>query len=114
MYVCKLFIVQKKRHKTQLTNCTGTDYVFVWKMLKEDGQHPSHCRRMQCLQPNDYATRVAFSQWIVDRVCEEPDFLKVLFTDECSFHRTGVLNAHYEHVKPSHFQHRWRINWRES
>ncbi|XP_045771282.1 uncharacterized protein LOC123871479 [Maniola jurtina] len=98
----------------------GVNHMRVWRILKDDGQHPFHYRRVQSLLPTDYEPRMVYSRWVLDKVEEDREFLShVLFTDECSFVRTGVFNSHNEHVwsvinphatKPSHFQHRWRIN----
>ena len=98
----------------------GTNHMRVWKILKESGQQPYHYLRVQSLMPGDYIARVEFCQWVRDKVQEDGEFLKrVLFTDECSFTRTGLFNCHNEHIwssdnplaiKESHFQHRWRIN----
>lgn len=109
---------------TQSTRSVGRElavnHMRVWRVLKEDGQHPFHYRRVQSLLPSDYELRLQYSRWVLDKFAEDNDFLNfVLFTDECSFVRTGVFNSHNEHVwsitnphaiKPSHFQHRWRIN----
>lgn len=109
---------------TQSTRCVardlGTYHLRVWKILKEDGQHTYHYQRVQSHMPSDYEPRRIYCSWVLNKIQEDPDFLRnVLFTDECSFERTGVFNSRNEHVwalenphamKQSHFQHRWRIN----
>lgn len=98
----------------------GVNHVRVWRILNSHGQHPYHYQRVQSLTPSDYRSRVTFCRWLLNKFEENANFLKlILFTDECSFARTGVFNCHNEHVwsvnnpraiKQSHFQHRWKIN----
>ncbi|KAL0852138.1 hypothetical protein ABMA28_000375 [Loxostege sticticalis] len=98
----------------------GVNHMLVWHTLHEDGQHPYHFRRTQELTPADYQPRMNFCRWYRSRAEADSSFTKkVLWTDEASFTRNGILNLHNGHVwshtnphasSQSNFQHQWRIN----
>lgn len=118
--VLDLFAEDPTRSTRSVGRQIGANHMRVWRALKEDGQHPYHYRRVQSLLPGDYETRMTYSRWLIRKVEEDVTFINhILYTDECSFVKTGVFNAHNEHVwsvsnplaiKHSNFQHRWRIN----
>lgn len=95
-------------------------YWTVWKILKREGLHPYHFRRVQNITDPDYAARSAFSAWINLNVRENPNFLaRILWTDEASFTRAGITNYRNLHawsadnphlVRPSSFQHEFSVN----
>lgn len=97
-----------------------TNHVVIWRTLKDDGQHPYHFRRTQELLPLDFSARVAFCQWLQTEQCRDEAFVsKVLWSDEASFTRSGLVNSHNEHVwshvnphayTTGNYQHQWRIN----
>ena len=67
----------------------------VWRILREQQLYPYHVQRVQALGENDFQPRVAFSQWILTKCGEDPQFLcNILFTDEAGFTRDGVVNFH--------------------
>lgn len=98
----------------------GINHVQVWRVLRDDGQHPYHFRRTQELTAADFPLRVRFCEWYRDQVAALPNFgAQVLWTDEASFTRDGISNVHNEHVwshqnpqasAEASFQHQWRIN----
>lgn len=115
-----LFSLNPTRSTRPTGQQLGVNHVRVWRILNRHGLFPYHYQRLQSLMSSDYLPRVTFCQWLLNKLEENINFLKlVLFTDECSFARTGVFNCHNEHVwsannphamKQSHFQHRWKIN----
>lgn len=98
----------------------NVNHMVIWHTLHDDGRHPYHFRRTQELTPADFQPRMDFCRWYRGRVEADPQFSrKILWTDEASFTRNGVLNLHNEHVwaqeNPhasceSNFQHQWRVN----
>lgn len=98
----------------------AANHMQVWRVMRDDGQHPYHFRLTQELTPADYLPRVAFCEWYRSQVEGSPQFAPmVLWTDEASFTRGGIKNVHNEHYwthtnphvsSESSFQHQWRIN----
>lgn len=92
----------------------------VWRILKREGLHPYHFRRVQNIIDPDYATRSVFSSFINRRVRLDPNFLKrILWTDEATFTRAGITNHRNAHlwlqenphaVRASSFQHEFSVN----
>lgn len=84
----------------------------VWQILKRQGLHPFHFRRVQDL--------IEFSSWILREERSNPNFLKrIMWTDEATFTRSGYTNHRNEHlwlqenphaVRPSSFQHKFSVN----
>lgn len=92
----------------------GISHMAVWRVLKNDNQHPFHYRRCQELNPLDYEPRVAFSEWLLQDVTRN-----ILWTDECTFTRRGLFNQHNRHMwahenpmlmEEDSFQHRFSLN----
>jgi hypothetical protein len=62
----------------------GLSSFTIWRTLHE--------QRVQHLKPEDPPRRIAFCQWFLQKIDEEPNFLSiVLTTDEAGFTRDGVL-----------------------
>lgn len=50
--------------------------------------HPYHVHRAQAFQSGDYAPRIAFAKWYLQKYAIDPRFIaNALFTDEASFTR---------------------------
>lgn len=92
----------------------------VWKILKREGLHPYHFRRVQDLTEPDFTRRSVFCSWILRKLRSNPNFLKtIMWTDEATFTRSGYTNHRNEHlwlhenphaVRPSSFQHQFSVN----
>ena len=55
---------------------------------------------MQELNAEDHPRHVQFARWFLHKKVEQPCFpLKVLFTDEASFTREGIVNVHNLHLR---------------
>lgn len=99
------------RQAGRLFNC---DHMVIWRILKDDDQHPYHYRRCQELNPHDYDPRVEFCEWFLE------DWNRnILWTDECTFTRRGLFNQHNRHMwahenpflaEEDSFQHRFSLN----
>ncbi|XP_018368842.1 PREDICTED: ATP-binding cassette sub-family A member 2-like [Trachymyrmex cornetzi] len=75
-----------------------SNYV-IWRILKEQQLYPYHIQRVQRLLPCDFPQRLAFCQWILQKLEENPQFLsQVLFTDEANFSRNAIINFHNNHL----------------
>ncbi|XP_033230338.1 uncharacterized protein LOC117181594 [Belonocnema kinseyi] len=75
--------------------------------------------KVQKLEKGDYATKIAFCTWLIERNRQDLYFLKNFSTDESNFTREAIFNIHNEHVyalenpeqtRNRGFQHRFRLN----
>lgn len=77
----------------------GVSRSSIMRILREDLQHPYHIQRVQALSDADYPQRVAFARWYLQARITDPQFpSRILFTDEATFSRDGVLNQHNMHL----------------
>lgn len=82
-----------------LARTVGVSCSSVWRILREHNMHPFHMQRVQGLQPEDYAPRIAFAHWYLGMCATDPLFpAVVLFSDEASFTREGIFNTHNAQV----------------
>lgn len=83
----------------QVAHNLGVDHSVVWRVLHEQLLHPYHLQKVQHLKVEDYPRRVQFCQWYLQRCIIQPQFPNmVLFSDECTFTREGILNMHNAHL----------------
>lgn len=92
----------------------------VHRALKQQLLYPYHVQKVQNLLPADMLPRRTYSQWVMDRHRRDPLFCsRILFTDEATFSRDGILNIHNTHewaaenpgaTREIHFQHKFKIN----
>jgi hypothetical protein len=89
----------------------------VGRILKRQGLHAYHYRRVHGLIPEDFAPRMQFCRWILSLDNEQAS--KILWCDEATFTRNGKLNFHNSHyweeenphvVRRTNFQQRFSIN----
>lgn len=98
----------------------GISNKVVLQTLTEQLLYPYHLQRVQEILPTDTIARVMYSQWIIDQYVNDPLFCsRILFTDEASFNRDGVLNYRNSHqwkdenpkaVRDGKFQRKFTIN----
>lgn len=69
--VLELFNEDPTRSTRSVARQLATNHIQVWKVLKEDGQHPYHYRCVQALLPNDYAPRVEYCEWVLSKIQED-------------------------------------------
>lgn len=98
-----------------------TAHSTVFRVFREDIQHPFHNRTVQNLHDVDYDRRVLYAEWFNDRYDEEPDdfYRSILYTDESPFTQDPCVNTHNDHVwahenphcvVATHRQNRFKIN----
>lgn len=92
----------------------------VSRILQKRKYHPYHITLTQALTPADFAARLQFSQWALQRIQQDPTFFSnVMFSDEATFTQAGCLNRHNSHYwsdenphwhRSVEHQHQWRVN----
>ena len=71
-----------------LVHAMGSNQSSVLRILQEQNLHAYHLQKVQGLGPTNFAPRVRFVQWFLQRSVANPAFPeKVLFTDEACFTR---------------------------
>jgi hypothetical protein len=81
----------------KLAALLNVSHMTVWRVLHEQLLYPYHIQRVQALGPADFPLRLRFCQWFLQQAAN-PDFISsVLFTDEASFNRDGIINYHNNH-----------------
>lgn len=71
----------------------------VLRTLQEQQLRPYHFTRVQELLPRDFGPRKEFCQWFLRKLRHDRHFSRiVLFTDEASFTRKGIINFHNIHT----------------
>lgn len=97
----------------------GISPTVIWKTLSVDGRHPFHIQHVQHLLPADIPRRRAFCDWFSNQTNNDPQFWQtILWTDEATFTRKGILNQRNSHIwsheNPrtirEHFQHSFQCN----
>lgn len=77
----------------------GISQPTAWRILRSQNLHPYHIQRVQLLREQDFGPRVEFSRWYLAMRSRDPRFVNsILFTDESTFSREGMWNAHNSHV----------------
>jgi transposase len=97
-----------------------SNHVAVWRVLREQQLHPYRIQKVQALNNNDFPLRQQFCQIFFQQLAVNPLFPTViLFTDEASFSRNGIINFKNNHewndenphaINPSRHQHRFSLN----
>lgn len=92
----------------------------VLNILHSHSFHPYHVHRHQALEERDYGRREEYCNWLLANIDDDAQFLsKILWTDEASFSRDGVVNTHNIHywsdenprwLRQVAHQVQWRIN----
>lgn len=71
----------------------------VWSVLKSYSLYPYHTQRVQTLLPRDFPARLNFCNWFQGMCSIVPHFsVRILFTDEATFSRNGIMNFHNQHT----------------
>lgn len=104
----------------QISRNTGISKTSVKRTLKEHKYHGYHLELHQELYDRDFAQRVTFCNWMINKITQVPDFLNlVLFSDEATFKSNGLVNRHNMHyysttnphwVRHVDQQNRWAVN----
>lgn len=99
---------------------TGVSRSIVQRMLRKEKLHPYRLQRVQALLPTDFPKRLEFCRAMLRMHRQQPDlFNDILWSDECSFSRTGAFNGHNNHswsrenphqIRETNFQYQFGIN----
>jgi hypothetical protein len=96
---CKAVEEKANISRRRLELRMGVSSFTIWRTLHEQGLHRYHLQRVQHLKPEDPPRRIAFCQWLLQKIDEEPNFLSIVLTrDEAGFTRDGVFNSHNTHI----------------
>jgi hypothetical protein len=92
----------------------------VLRVLKRYHERPFKAHLVHNLLDADHIPRERFCHWALERLDEDPQFLRWIFVcDESTFHRDGNVNRHNCHywsrenprwIRPHHFQHNFKVN----
>lgn len=98
----------------------GISSSSIWRTLRADGRHAYHIQRVQHLLPQDMGCRRVFCDWMLSQADNDDQFTqKVMWTDEATFTRRGILNQRNNHiwsyenpraVREHSFQHEFQCN----
>lgn len=120
MQVLQLFDINRRLSTRRAAQQLNISQSKVWRTLRADRRHPYHLQPVQNLEPEDLGRRLAFSNWLLAQVNNNNDFLRrILWTDEATFTRNGVVNYHNLHVwdhenpheiRPRSFQSEFKVN----
>lgn len=99
------------------SNVSGTT---VWRILNTNRLYPYHLQRVQGLSAADFPNRMQFSQWFLHKLIHTPNFSSsIIFTDESTFTRNGIINFHNMHlwaeenphgILPTRYQRQFSFN----
>ena len=85
--------------RTQKHQNDGACATAVWRILHANDMHPYHIQRLQLLNEEDFAARLASAHWYLEMRARDPRFPDtVLFIEEATFTREGMFNSHNSHV----------------
>lgn len=83
----------------KISQILNVSHMTVWRILKDQLLYPYHVQRVQALTLRDFQPRMEFAHWLQRKVEQHPQFLSsILFTDEASFSRNGIMNFHNNHI----------------
>jgi hypothetical protein len=83
----------------KISQTLNVNHMTVWQILKDQLLYPYHVQRVQALLLRDFQPRIDFAQWLQGKVEQFPQFISsILFTDEASFSRNGIMNFHNNHI----------------
>lgn len=92
----------------------------VHRVLQKYNFRPFKIQLHQELNPQDFHARQDFCMWAINNIEQEESFLmRILFSDEATFHRNGHVNRHNYHyyadenphvVRMTNYQQRWSLN----
>ncbi|GBL93774.1 hypothetical protein AVEN_166806-1 [Araneus ventricosus] len=98
----------------------GCSKSHVWNVLNVHGTHPYRPRLVQEFLSRDEDRQFDFCNFIINKLETDPSFVNdILWTDECTFSSTGVVNGQNTHfwslqnphvIRPNKHQVRWSVN----
>lgn len=104
----------------EISRNTDISMRSVHRTLKKYKFHPFKIQLHQELQPQDFQTRQIFCMWAINKIDQDDSYImRVLFSDESTFHKNGVVNRHNSHyyadenphiMRIGNHQQRWSLN----
>ncbi|CAG9835855.1 unnamed protein product [Diabrotica balteata] len=74
-------------------------HLRVCRHLKDQLHKPYHLTTVQELLVEDYPKRIGFCDWLLMEYTQNVNFIRnILFTDEATFSRNGIINHYNEHI----------------
>ncbi|KFM58440.1 hypothetical protein X975_09349, partial [Stegodyphus mimosarum] len=88
----------------------------VYKVIKKTLRlHACKVQILQVLKPDDRPRRMAFATDMLRRIEDDAEFLKpIMFSDEASFHLSGIVNRHNVRIWGSENPHEYPETQRDS
>ncbi|KFM61825.1 hypothetical protein X975_12247, partial [Stegodyphus mimosarum] len=88
----------------------------VYKVIKKKLRlHAYKVQIVQVLEPDDRPRRMAFATDMLRRIEDDAEFLKrIMFSDEASFHLSGIVNCHNVRIWGSQNPHEYSEAQRDS
>lgn len=97
--ILRIFDVNNRASTRRVAQQLRMSQSRVFRALKQDHRRPFHLQPVQGLRPGDAEKRLSFCRWVLQSAEVNPQFLqKILWTDESSFTRAGIVNYHNLHV----------------
>ncbi|KAL7289166.1 hypothetical protein TKK_0017110 [Trichogramma kaykai] len=103
-----------------ISRLVGASKSLVHRIIRQTGKKPYRLTKVQELLPRDLPVRVAFCGRFLAQTRRDEGFPStILWSDECTFTRSGAFNQHnthnWAHENPHghrslKFQHRWFVN----
>lgn len=82
-----------------IASTMGTSQSTISRVMREYCLHAYHLQKVQALGPDDFAPRVHYVRWVLQRCIANPGFTaSILFSDEACFTRDGYFNARNSHI----------------
>ena len=104
----------------ELARRVGISQSSICRIVKENKFHRYHITLVQELKETDYPKRLNFCRFVLEQTILDQIFLEnVLFGDEASFSKNGVVNKHNCHcyaqdnrrwIREGHFQRVYSTN----
>ncbi|GFX77038.1 uncharacterized protein TNCV_1072381 [Trichonephila clavipes] len=92
------FEKQPETSTRTVSAAANVSHMTVCRVLGTEGLRPYHAQHVHALKATDHQPQVGFSRCFLQRLAVQPYFAAhMLFTDECSFSREGIFNAHSAH-----------------
>lgn len=91
-------LVNPQLSTAEISEACGYTRQHVWHLLHAHGAHPYHPVLVQALIVSDHARRFDFCNFMLNTLQEKPSFFcDILWTDESTFTRSGIVNKHNVH-----------------
>jgi len=91
----------------KLSRLTPPSKSTIHRIIKKHQLHPYHYTPVQALHDGDFQRRLDFCEEIMEKDAQDEHFLKrILWSDESTFNREGVVNFHNMHFYAAENPHK--------